>query len=281
MKRLILNPMTKGACGKSFEAECRVCWYDSYDISWSGADLDNVHKNFSRRHPQDVELMPVTDEKSTREVLNRIVNHIIQSETTLYNVDVCAQVGLDIAKGLYYSDMINRLLDHGVKTTIIIIPVKDQAADSNCEKLVKSIGSKAEYVIVKNYHICQNTNFFVKKDLEKLILDYGAKTIEIQPIADNAREALNYAEDSLEQSFKNGILPKDKKTGVTFTEAAAYDVKGNVALPKFTDSGEFALLLSRMYHQYDKIADLIVDSEQIKLVTGKYIAESPKLFNFD
>ena len=50
IKRIHINPQSKGSLGKSFESEFRTAWLDYHGIHWNGSDLDDRHHTFFDRH---------------------------------------------------------------------------------------------------------------------------------------------------------------------------------------------------------------------------------------
>jgi hypothetical protein len=49
IKRIHINPQSKGSLGKSFEVEFRTTWLDYHGITWNGSDLDDRHHHAGKR----------------------------------------------------------------------------------------------------------------------------------------------------------------------------------------------------------------------------------------
>jgi hypothetical protein len=66
IRRIHLNPQSKGNLGKSFEAEFRAAWLDRLGVPWNGSDLDDRHHTFANRHPEIVRSYQLGNEQESK-----------------------------------------------------------------------------------------------------------------------------------------------------------------------------------------------------------------------
>ena len=79
-KRIHLNPQSKGSLGKSFEIEFRTAWLDWLNIPWTGSDLDDRHRTFADRHPEQVQSYRLGNDDDSKSTLLGLFRTAARSE---------------------------------------------------------------------------------------------------------------------------------------------------------------------------------------------------------
>ncbi len=87
IKRIHINPQSKGSLGKSFEAEFRTAWLDYHGIQWNGSDLDDRHHSFADRHPEQVQSYTLGNDDDSKSTLLGLFRSVSRSDAPVHVVD--------------------------------------------------------------------------------------------------------------------------------------------------------------------------------------------------
>ena len=85
-KRIHLNPQSKGSLGKSFEIEFRTAWLDWLNIPWNGSDLDDRHRTFADRHPEQVQSYRLGNDDDSKSTLLGLFRTAARSDAPVHLV---------------------------------------------------------------------------------------------------------------------------------------------------------------------------------------------------
>src|SRR5271154_6532644 len=87
IKRIHINPQSKGSLGKSFEAEFRTAWLDYHQIVWNGSDLDDRHHSFFDRHPKQVQSYTLGNDDDSKSTLLGLFRNVSRSNAPVHVID--------------------------------------------------------------------------------------------------------------------------------------------------------------------------------------------------
>jgi hypothetical protein len=91
IRRIHLNPQSKGNLGKSFEAEFRAAWLDRLGVPWNGSDLDDRHHTFANRHPEIVRSYQLGNEQESKAELLSLFRRVLKDAAPVHIIDTRAQ----------------------------------------------------------------------------------------------------------------------------------------------------------------------------------------------
>lgn len=91
IKRIHINPQSKGSLGKSFQAEFKTAWLDYHQIGWNGSDLDDRHHSFADRHPDQVQSYKLGSDDESKSTLLGLFPNVPRSNATIHVIDCRAQ----------------------------------------------------------------------------------------------------------------------------------------------------------------------------------------------
>ena len=87
IKRIHINPQSKGSLGKSFEAEFRTAWLDYHQIIWNGSDLDDRHHSFFDRHPKQDQSYMLGNDDDSKSTLLGLFRNVSRSNAPVHVID--------------------------------------------------------------------------------------------------------------------------------------------------------------------------------------------------
>jgi hypothetical protein len=245
IKRIHINPQSKGSLGKSFEAEFRTAWLDYHGIGWNGSDLDDRHHSFADRHPEQVRSHKLGSDDESKSTLLGLFRNVSHSDTPVHVIDCRAQADGLIVQALDSLQLLESLAAQGIRFTFFLFPSEDTESMNNLLDLFYFAGDRVDYIIVHNPAKVR-TNLFRKSNIEAELKRFGAKEIILPVVTSITLLAIKRAE------AKAG-----RKLG--FAEVA---IPGSPHLELML-AGEMQWAMQQMFRQYDSVADLLVPSEQM------------------
>jgi hypothetical protein len=245
IKRIHINPQSKGSLGKSFEAEFRTAWLDYHGIQWNGSDLDDRHCSFADRHPQQVQSYTLGNDDDSKSTLLGLFRNVSRSNAPVHVIDCRSQADGLIVQALDSLQLLESLAAQGIRFTFFLFPSEDTESMSNLLDLFYFAGDRVDYVIVHNPAKVR-TNLFKKSNIEAELKKFGAKELSLPVVTSITLLAIKRAEAKAGRKL-------------SFAE---------VALPKATHlelilAGEMQWAMQQMFRQYDMIADLLVSEQQL------------------
>jgi len=251
IKRIHINPQSKGSLGKSFEAEFRTAWLDYHDIRWNGSDLDDRHHSFFDRHPDQVQSYTLGNDDDSKSALLGLFRNVARSNTPVHVIDCRAQADGLIVQALQSLQLLESLATQGIRFTFFLFPSEDTESMNNLLELFYFAGDRVNYVVVHNPAKVR-TNLFKKSNIETELKKFGAKEITLPTVTSITLLAIKRAEAKAGRKL-------------SFAEAAT---PGSVHLELML-AGEMQWAMQQMFRQYDLIADLLVPSEQMPEVESQ------------
>jgi hypothetical protein len=242
-RRIHLNPQSKGNLGKSFEAEFRAAWLDKFGIPWNGSDLDDRHHTFSQRHPDNVRSYQLGNEHESKTTLLSLFRRVLKDPAPVHLIDTRAQADALILSALEELQVLDICADEGVRLTFFLFPTDDTESMNNVGKLFLYGGDSVDYVIVQNPAKARG-DLFKGSQLEKRLLEYGAKTITLPMITPTTLLAAEKTEAAA-------------KRGLSFAELSQ---PGHL---KRLLAGEIQWAMQKMFRQYSVIANLLLPTELV------------------
>jgi len=245
IKRVHINPQSKGSLGKSFEAEFRTAWLDYHGVHWNGSDLDDRHHSFADRHPEQVQSYKLGSDDESKSTLLGLFRNVSRNDAPVHVIDCRAQADGLIVQALDSLQLLESLAAQGIRFTFFLFPSEDTESMNNLLDLFYFAGDRVDYVIVHNPAKVR-TNLFKNSNIEAELKRFGAREITLPTVTSITLLAIKRAE---------------AKAGRKLSFAA-------VATPgaphlELMLAGEMQWAMQQMFRQYDTVADLLVPLEQI------------------
>ena len=245
IKRIHINPQSKGSLGKSFEAEFRTAWLDYHQIIWNGSDLDDRHHSFFDRHPKQVQSYTLGNDDDSKSTLLGLFRNVSRSNAPVHVIDCRAQADGLIVQALESLQLLDSLATQGIRFTFFLFPSEDTESMNNLLDLFYFAGDRVDYVVVHNPAKVR-TNLFKKSNIEAELKKFGAKELTLPVVTSITLLAIKRAEAKVGRklSFAEVATP-----GASHLELML--------------AGEMQWAMQQMFRQYDAFADLLVPSEQV------------------
>ena len=241
--RIHANPQSKGNIGKSLETEMRVSWLAARGIGWDGSDLDDRHATFSARHPQVTARYKLGNVVEANATFLTLFRRVLRNPFAVHVIDMRAQADELFSSALEELTLLELCAEQGIGLTFFLFPVDDAESMANFGRLVQFGGGRVDFVVVRNPVKSQGNLYFGSR-LEKTLANAGAKTITLPTITPVTMMAMERAESKAGR-------------GISFAEFASPETEHLERIMK----GEIQWALTRMYQQYDAIAELLVPTE--------------------
>ena len=256
IKRIHINPQSKGSLGKSFEAEFRTAWLDYHGIQWNGSDLDDRHHSFADRHPEQVQSYKLGSDDESKSTLLGLFRNVPRNDAPVHVIDCRAQADGLIVQALDSLQLLESLAAQGIRFTFFLFPSEDTESMNNLLELFYFAGDRVDYVIVHNPAKVR-TNLFKKSNIEAELKKFGAKELTLPVVTSITLLAIKRAEAKAGRklSFAEVATP-----GASYLELML--------------AGEMQWAMQQMFRQYDAIADFLVPSEQVPEVEPQPEPES-------
>jgi hypothetical protein len=245
IKRIHINPQSKGSLGKSFEAEFRTAWLDYHQIGWDGSDLDDRHHSFADRHPEHVQSYTLGNDDDSKSTLLGLFRNVSRSDAPVHVIDCRAQADGLIMQALDSLQLLESLAAQGIRFTFFLFPSEDTESMNNLLDLFYFAGDRVDYVIVHNPAKVR-TNLFKKSNIEAELKKFGAKEIILPVVTSITLLAIKRAEAKAGRKLN-------------FAEVAT---PGSSHLELML-AGEMQWAMQQMFRQYEMIADLLVPPQDM------------------
>jgi hypothetical protein len=245
IKRIHINPQSKGSLGKSFEAEFRTAWLDYHQIAWNGSDLDDRHHSFADRHPEQVQSHKLGSDDESKSTLLGLFRSASRDDAPVHVVDCRAQADGLIVQALDSLQLLESLATQGIRFTFFLFPSEDTESMNNLLDLFYFAGDRVDYVIVHNPAKVR-TNLFKKSNIEAELKKFGAKEITLPVVTSITLLAVKRAEAKAGRKL-------------SFAEVAT---PGTSHLELML-AGEMQWAMQQMFRQYAAVADLLLPPEQM------------------
>ena len=251
IKRIHINPQSKGSLGKSFEAEFRTAWLDYHNINWSGSDLDDRHHSFFDRHPDQVQSYKLGSDDESKSTLLGLFRNVSRNDAPVHVIDCRAQADGLIVQALESLQLLESLATQGIRFTFFLFPSEDTESMNNLLELFYFAGDRVDYVIVHNPAKVR-TNLFKKSNIEAELKKFGAKELTLPVVTSITLLAIKRAEAKAGRKL-------------SFAEVAT----PGAAHLELMLAGEMQWAMQQMFRQYDAVADLLVPEQQVPEVESQ------------
>jgi hypothetical protein len=244
-RRIHLNPQSKGNLGKSFEAEFRTAWLDRLGIAWNGSDLDDRHHTFANRHRDMVRSYQLGNDQESKSAMLSLFRRVLKDTASVHIIDTRAQADALILGALEELQVLDVCAEQSVRLTFFLFPTDDTESMTNVGKIFFYAGDRVDYVIVNNPAKARG-DLFKDSQLEKQLIEFGAKSITLPSVTPTTLLAIEKAE----------VLAK---RGLSFAELSRVEAGHLERLL----AGEIQWAMQKMFRQYDAIAELLLPSDLI------------------
>ena len=251
IKRIHINPQSKGSLGKSFETEFRTAWLEYHQITWNGSDLDDRHHSFADRHPNQVQSYTLGNDDDSKSTLLGLFRNVSRSDAPVHVIDCRAQADGLIVQALESLQLLESLANQGIRFTFFLFPSEDTESMNNLLDLFYFAGDRVDYVVVHNPAKVR-TNLFRKSNIEAELKKFGAREITLPTVTAITLLAIKRAKAKAGRKL-------------SFAEVAT---PGTAHLELLLQ-GEMQWAMQQMFQQYDMIADLLVPEPQMPPVESQ------------
>jgi hypothetical protein len=245
IKRIHINPQSKGSLGKSFEAEFRTAWLDYHDITWNGSDLDDRHHSFADRHPHQVLSHTLGNDDDSKSTLLGLFRNVTRNDALIHVIDCRAQADGLIVQALESLQLLESLAAQGIRFTFFLFPSDDTESMNNLLDLFYFAGDRVDYVIVHNPAKVR-TNLFRNSNIEAELKKFGAGEITLPVVTSITLLAIKRAE------AKSGRK-------LSFAEVAT----PGASHIELMLAGEMQWAMQRMFRQYDQLGELLLPPQLV------------------
>lgn len=255
MKKIHINPQSKGSLGKSFETECRVAYLDKIGVPWYGYDLDDRHQTFRNRHPDNVEMVSLAIEP--KNAISRMMKAVMKRQEEVIVIDCRAQADDIITMSFNDLSIFEYARLNEAEVVISIFPSDDNGSLKNLGAIVQWGAQDAQFVIVNN-PTCSMAQIFNQSNMRTtLIQDLGAVELFVPEMTRDSLLELECKERELERA-------------ISFIEAESReDIDAIYRL-------EYGMFLSGMRAQYSKIASVLLPPTALAKATVATTAKKAK-----
>lgn len=240
LKRLVTVPENKGGPGKSFFCSALGQYCNQRGLSWEGSDLDVDNQTFSRVLPEEVSLRPLGQEPE--DDLIKLWRRVLAGGMSI--VDPRAHMK-DLVIGTW--EMIHfpdTFAEAGGRITACLFPMDDLEVMTDLDATVEALGSRVDYLVVRNRAKIPQTRMFDGSELEADLTKLGAKVLEIPPLLSSARNHLSGLEAKLGR-------------GISLVEAVGNrDLKVDPMVRLIAEDW-----LKTMFRRLDSLAPLLLPSD--------------------
>ncbi len=257
MKKIYLNPQSKGNLGKSFETECRSAWLDALGIEWIGYDLDDRHRTFSKRHSQKVKLVNL--DHGAKDALLSVFSEAFKRPEPVVMMDTRAQSDHLMLEAILELKVFERAQQIGARFVYTLFPSDDNESLQNLAQIIKISAGKVDYVIARNPAKAKGRIYDQAPLKVTLMEKLKAKEIQIPTMTSTTQQILEKEE-------------RIRQRGISFSEFA----EGTLELDPLV-TGEMAYLLGRMATQYNNMAELLIPESQIDKIPKFQHSKSKEL----
>ena len=225
-----------------------MAWLERHDIPWHGSDLDDRHATFSGRHPDQTKRYKLGNEQEAKAAFLALFRGILREPAAVHVIDTRAQADELFMAAVEELRFFELCQEQGIRTTFFLFPSDEAESMNNFGRLARFGNEAVDFVVVQNPTKSKGDLYRGSK-LEKAMESAGARTLMLPTITPVTLMAMERAE------AKAGH-------GISFAEFAApesYHLERILA-------GELQWALTRMFEQYDAMAELLLPTEQAEKV---------------
>lgn len=191
-KKLILLPQDKGGIGKTFVATLLFDYFSEAGVRLKTFDIDHANSTFNRLVPE-AEFIDTDVDTDKLAVLDRVVTPLLQDEADVVLVDSRAAGGDKIR--YYLDDVQLTKLQHqeGFRLIFVVIATDDKDANSQLAELLDLYGNQVDWLVVRNLRDTAYLELYEQSRSKVRLAELGAVEIEVTPLAEVTRNALQRA----------------------------------------------------------------------------------------
>ncbi len=191
-KRLVLLPQDKGGIGKSFVATLLFDHFTELGVRLKTFDIDHANSTFNRLVPE-AEFIDTDVDTDKLAVLDRVVTPLTQDEADVVLVDSRAAGG---DKLQFYLDDVRlpQLQEEaGLRLVFAVIATDDKDANSQLAELLDRYGGQVGWLVARNLRDTAHLELYEQSKYKRRLAELGAVEIDVPPLADVTRNALQRA----------------------------------------------------------------------------------------
>ena len=209
--RLVVPIQTRGNIGKSTEAIARCEWMNQRSVEWKGYDLDGFNRTLSTTYPDEVTFVEASREPEGEII--RILRRITQAEVTV--IDPSAHMNRTILKAFQMVKFSELAATARARVAVMIFPIDEVSDMDDISETVETLGDTVDWIVVRNRVKIPTTKFFDGSEIERILQDQGAASLELPSLLSDTRNHLRAHEVRLgrglspAEALKNPALKID------------------------------------------------------------------------
>jgi hypothetical protein len=170
-------------------------------VSQKGYDLDAFNRTLSNTYPGDVVFVEPGPEPEGE--LIKIFRRVAQSDVIV--IDPSAHMNRTILRAMEMVRLAQLCEAIAARATVLIYPVDEVSDMDDIAQTVETLGDSVDWVIIGNRVKIPTTKFFQGSELEKQLLSFGARRLEIPALLSDTRNHLR----SREIQLGRGLSPAE------------------------------------------------------------------------
>lgn len=191
-KRLLILPQDKGGIGKSFVAALLFDHLSEHAVRLKTFDVDHANSTFNRLVPE-AEFIDTDVDLDKLAVLDRIVHPLSSDEADVVLVDSRAAGGDKLRHYLDEVRLPQLQAEIGFRLVFVVIATDDKDANSQLAELIDAYGEHVDWLIVRNLRDTPHLDLYEQSKSKKRLAELGAVEIDMPPLAEVTRNALQKA----------------------------------------------------------------------------------------
>lgn len=164
--RLICPLQSTGRVGKSTACEAIVSWAKWAAVNCAVIDADDEHRTLSQRFEAAQLMAEVTREPSA---FKELIQDVAEAPAPLVVADFPAQATAFLLEQIEALRVLDVLDEAGVRMTVMLFPADDDSAQRSLAAVVRQLGSRVDYLLVRSPARYRTEQFDQSKAAERLV----------------------------------------------------------------------------------------------------------------
>lgn len=205
VKRLILLPQDKGGIGKTFLATLLFDHFSERGLRLQTFDIDHANSTFNRLVPE-AEFIDTDVDTDKLAVLDRVVLPLLNDDADVVLVDSRAAGG---DKMRFYLDdtRVTELQEReGFRLVFAVVATDDKDANSQLADLLDAYGARVGWLVARNFRDSAHLELYEQSKSKRRLAELGAVEIDLQPLAEVTRNALQKANLTVARGRESDLL---------------------------------------------------------------------------
>lgn len=191
-KKLILLPQDKGGIGKTFIATLLYDHIAEQGVRLKTFDIDHANSTFNRLVPE-AEFIDTDVDTDKLAVLDRVVTPLLREEADVVLVDSRAAGGDKLQHYLDEVGLSRLQQQEGFRLLFVVVATDDKDANSQLAELLDLYGNQVSWLVARNHRDTGFLELYEQSKSKRRLVELGAVEIDVPPLAEVTRNALQRA----------------------------------------------------------------------------------------